>query len=135
MPAHPDSLPNLEIPELSLDRPSDAGIAEQVSLHTAAQELEGFRSGKLTPRQASAEWSLRFILRTFFFFFALLINLWWANNVRLMLWQAGRVNSGFHLSNSVLIVLLTTSIANFLALLTIIATHLFRKEAGEKKGE
>ena len=35
---------------------------------------------------------------------------------------------GFHLSDKVLIVLLTTSIANFLALLTIIARFLFHGE-------
>jgi len=95
---------------------------------SAALELEAFESGSLTPQQVHADWRLRFWLRTVFFFFALLINLWWDWNVRCMMWQSGREGTGFHLSDKVIIALLTSSIANFLALLTIIANHLFQKQ-------
>ncbi len=57
--------------------------------------------------------------------FALVINWWWDLNVRALLWQSGRAGSGFHLNDSVLIALVTTSVANFLALVGIIARDLF----------
>jgi hypothetical protein len=43
----------------------------------------------------------------------------------MMLWKAGSNNSGFHLDNSVQIALVSTSIANFLALVIVVAKHLF----------
>jgi hypothetical protein len=54
-----------------------------------------------------------------------LINIYWAHQVVSMLWKSGNHNSGFHLDNSVQIALVTTSIANFLALVIVVAKHLF----------
>jgi hypothetical protein len=64
-------------------------------------------------------------LRIVLFIFALGINIWWDKHVLAILWQAGRVGTGFHLGDSVLIALVTTSVANFLALVGIIARDLF----------
>ena len=119
--------PSFEIPDFAPDPVAKASAAERKSLTLASLEFQAYSSGNLTPRQVTLDWRLRFILRTVFFFFALIINLWWDNNVRQMIWQSGRVGTGFHLSDGVLVALLTTSVANFLALLTIIATHLFQK--------
>ena len=105
-------------------------VAGAASVRDAALELQGFSDGTLSPTQDKEDhfdWTLDFWLRSLFFFFALLINIWWDYNVRQMIWQSGRTNAGFHLSDGVLIALLTTSIANFIGLLTIIANYLFRE--------
>ena len=108
----------------------ESNVAGAASVRDAALELQGFSDGTLSPvrdREDHFDWTLDFWLRLSFFLFALLINLWWDYNVRQMIWQSGRVNAGFHLSDGVLIALLTTSIANFIGLLTIIANYLFRE--------
>lgn len=46
-------------------------------------------------------------------------------NVLALLWQSGREGTKFHLNDGVLIALVTTSVANFLALVLIIARNLF----------
>ena len=105
-------------------------VAGAASVRDAALELQGFSDGTLSPvkdQEDHFDWTLDFWLRALFFFFALLINIWWDYNVRQMIWQSGRTNAGFHLSDGVLIALLTTSIANFIGLLTIIANYLFRE--------
>ncbi len=108
----------------------ESNAAGAASVRDAALELRGFSDGTLSPthdQEDHFDWTLDFWLRCLFFFFALLINVWWDYNVRQMIWQSGRTNSGFHLSDGVLIALLTTSIANFIGLLTIIANYLFRE--------
>ena len=108
----------------------ESNVAGAASVRDAALELQGFSDGTLSPvrdREDHFDWTLDFWLRLSFFLFALLINLWWDYNVRQMIWQSGRTNAGFHLSDGVLIALLTTSIANFIGLLTIIANYLFRE--------
>ena len=108
----------------------ESNVAGAASVRDAALELQGFSDGTLAPvrdREDHFDWTLDFWLRLSFFLFALLINLWWDYNVRQMIWQSGRINAGFHLSDGVLIALLTTSIANFIGLLTIIANYLFRE--------
>ena len=105
----------------------DAAEAQSASELIAALELKGYEDGTLSPNSGEkhAEWTLHFCLRLLFFVFALLINIWWDYNIRQMVWQSGRANSGFHLTDRVLMGLLTTTIANFIALLTIIARYLF----------
>ena len=108
----------------------ESNVAGAASVRDAALELQGFSDGTLSPvkdREDHFDWTLDFWLRLSFFLFALLINLWWDYNVRQMIWQSGRDKAGFHLSDGVLIALLTTSIANFIGLLTIIANYLFRE--------
>ncbi len=108
----------------------ESNAAGAASVRDAALELQGFSDGTLSPvkdKEDHFDWTLDFWLRALFFFFALLINIWWDYNVREMIWQSGRTNAGFHLSDGVLIALLTTSIANFIGLLTIIANYLFRE--------
>ena len=108
----------------------ESNIAGAASVRDAALELKGFSEGTLSPtkdQEDHSDWTLDFWLRLSFFLFALLINIWWDYNVRQMIWQSGRANAGFHLSDGVLIALLTTSIANFIGLLTIIANYLFRE--------
>ncbi len=108
----------------------ESNVAGAASVRDAALELQGFSDGTLSPvkdQEDHFDWTLDFWLRLSFFLFALLINVWWDYNVRQMIWQSGRTNAGFHLSDGVLIALLTTSIANFIGLLTIIANYLFRE--------
>jgi hypothetical protein len=107
------------------DQESAAAASERI----AALEAKGFEEGTLAPTlddEGHADWTLDFCLRLLFFVFALLINTWWSVNVRDLVWQSGRTHSGFHLSDKVLVVLLTTSIANYIALLSIIARYLYR---------
>lgn len=107
-----------------------AALEKSDSERKAALEQKGFDNGNLTPspeqKDDHADRSLAYWLRFGFFCFALIVNWWWDNHVVRLLWQAGRSNAGFHLSDKVLITLLTSSIANFLGLLTIIAHYLFR---------
>lgn len=108
----------------------ESNVGGPASARDAALELKGFSDGTLSPnqdREDHFDWGLDFSLRLSFFLFALLLNVWWDYNVRQMIWQSGRTNSGFHLSDGVVIALLTTSIANFIGLLTIIANYLFRQ--------
>ena len=108
----------------------ESNVAGAASVRDAALELQGFSDGTLSPtkdQENHFDWTLDFWLRLSFFLFALLINIWWDYNVRQMIWQSGRAHAGFHLSDGVLIALLTTSVANFIGLLTIIANYLFRE--------
>ncbi len=108
----------------------ESNVGGAASVRDAALELQGFSDGTLSPvkdQEDHFDWTLDFWLRLSFFLFALVINIWWDYNVREMIWQSGRTNAGFHLSDGVLIALLTTSIANFIGLLTIIANYLFRE--------
>ena len=65
------------------------------------------------------------LFRAALFLFILGINWWWDRNVLAILWQTGRDGSHFHLSDKVLIALVTTSVANFLALVLVIVKNLF----------
>lgn len=76
-------------------------------------------------KSTKLEWGLWFVLKLVLFVFVLGLNVYWAHQVIMMLWKSGMAASGFHLSDSVLIALVTTSIANFVALVVIVAKHLF----------
>ena len=90
----------------------------------AVQEASAFdREWKL--KFTKGEWWIRAILRLVLFTFILWLNVYWAHNVILMVWKSGMAGSGFHVGDGVLIALVTTSIANFIALVIIVAKHLF----------
>ena len=116
------------IPDPPLEPPRIVDAQAERSFGDALREGLGFENRDLTrSEERHADWGARYGLRVGFFFFALVLNLWWDLNVRDMMWQSGRLGTGFRLSDKVLVALLTTSIANFLALLTIIARFLFQK--------
>lgn len=91
----------------------------------AVAEGISFESGKEEKHRARWDWSLRFWQKTVLFVFGMILNGYWSHQIVMMLWRSGSAGSGFRLDNSVLIALVTTSIANFLALVTVMAKNLF----------
>jgi len=111
----------MEIPRPPLYAPVSRGIDD-----LALRESEGFaKDSKWALSHASWDWLLRFVLKIALFGFVIALNLWWDINVRRMIWQSGTAGSHFHLNDPVLIALVTTSMANFVALIAIVARHLF----------
>lgn len=118
----------LEIPEPSRDPALSPGKSAVPSLRVATRELFAFTEDteEAWKRQtARRDWSLRRTLKIILFLFVIAINIWWTWTITRMLWHSGMTGSTFRLSDSVLIALVSTSIANFLALVVIIAKHLF----------
>ncbi len=119
------------IPDPPSEPPRIEDAKAERSFGDALREGLGFERKELTKAAEShADWRLQYGLRLVFFGAALWVNWWWDRNVCAMVWQSGRERTGFHLSDKVLIALLTTSIANFLVLLTIIARFLFHTIRG-----
>ena len=78
-------------------------------------------------------WSYqRYFLKLVMFGFVVGIDIWWTKNVLRMVWLCGS-KSYFHLDNSVLITLVSTSVGNFLALVAIVARNLFPGIRGSAK--
>lgn len=92
----------------------------------SAKEAAAFSSGSEhdMPR-VNWDWRIRVCFRVFLFVFVLGINVYWSHQIVRLLWQSGSAGNNFHLSDSVLIALVSTSIANFLGLVVIVARHLF----------
>jgi hypothetical protein len=114
--------------------PDDTSTSDEMgvgSRRTAFAELKGVASGRLddSTQKQRAKLDLYFVVPLFCFLLG--ITFWWSYNVVQMLWQAGRVGTNFHLSDTVLVALLTTSIANFLALITILTKSLFPSKGKE----
>ncbi len=65
--------------------------------------------------------SLSYVL----FAFVLIINICWETCVIKWIKLSGTKDAAFHLSDNVLIALATTSVANFIGLVAIVAKHLF----------
>lgn len=107
--------PKFEIPEPPKALSVDVLAVKEASEFGREWELKSTRWG----------WYLTAVLKAILFVFVLSLNVYWAHQVIIMLWKSGRSGSGFHLSDSVLIALVTTSIANFIALVVIVAKHLF----------
>jgi hypothetical protein len=113
-----------EIPEPS----SDPLLAVATCDDEATSEFLAFSQStdeawkRYVPRM---DWRLRRIFRIILFVFVLLINLTWSVAIIVMLWKSARIGGSFHLSDSVLVALVSTSIANFLGLVVIVARHLF----------
>jgi len=76
----------------------------------------------------------RYVLKWVMFLFVLGIDIWWTHNVLRMVWLCGS-KSYFHLDNSVLITLVSTSVGNFLALVAIVARNLFPGLRGSAKAK
>jgi hypothetical protein len=92
----------------------------------AVREGEAFSKGEPFENFAFKwEWALRFLFKMVLFGFVLGVNIWWTRNVLRMIWRSGMTKGDFHLDDAVLIALATTSIAAFLALVTVVAKHLF----------
>jgi hypothetical protein len=125
-PPSNESQEPFKIPEPKIDPALAPSIAESFSLVEATREAEGFASGKTSDlKQRTWDWRLGFVLKVLLFMFVLAVNGWWIWEVLRMLWRSGSVGSNFHLDDSVLIALVSTSIANFLALVIVVAKHLF----------
>ena len=92
--------------------------SELGSLLRAAKEEEGNKKGTLEKEAShgNLDWSLKFWLKILLFAFVILLNVWWDTRVADWVWYSGYVGGGFHLSDPVLIALVSTSTANFLAL-------------------
>ena len=110
--------------EPGFDIPSPLDDERLSSDTLAVEEAEAFDKGWAL-KTAKLEWHLKFWLKLLLFIFILGMNVYWAHQVIWMVWKAGLDGGGFHLANSVLIALVTTSIANFIALVVIVAKHLF----------
>jgi hypothetical protein len=123
--AHEFDIPDPQEP----DRSSPVG---EISYKDAEKEQRVFTRFFSASSRDIYDWLLKFILKPALFVFVLAINCWWDWNVRSILWQAGRLGTGFHLSDSVLIALITTSMTNFLALVTIVAKHLYPSTKPER---
>jgi len=117
--------PPFNIPEPKIEK-LEASVADTLSLAEAAQEFHGFQSGKKSSLTLPWwDWIQTYILKWLLFAFVVVINVWWTRNILKMVWLSGSKGSYFHLDNDVLIALGSTSIANFLALVVIVAKNLF----------
>lgn len=67
----------------------------------------------------------RYLPEFILFMFVLGINVWWDRLVARWVGRSGIRDGYFHLNDGVLIALATTSAANFIGLVAIVAKHLF----------
>jgi hypothetical protein len=119
---HPESF---AIPQPRVEK-LNVSAADTLSLAAAAQEYRGYLSGSKTALTRSWwDWIQVHLLKWILFAFVIWINVWWTRNVLRMVWLSGSSGSYFHLDNTVLIALVSTSIANFLALVVVVAKNLF----------
>ena len=114
--------------------PLEEESADVTSLRRALKEDEGNQKGTLEgeARRGILDWNLRFWLKILLFVFVVSLNIWWDTRVADWVWYSGYAGGGFHLSDPVLIALATTSTANFLALILIVAKHLFPSDSGKR---
>jgi len=90
-----------------------------------AARLQPYEPAPVSTRQAQWwNWIQRYVLKWVMFGFVLGIDIWWTRNVLRMVWLSGS-GTYFHLDNSILITLVSTSVGNFLALVAIVAKNLF----------
>ncbi|SRR6266446_468013 len=120
-PKEPIKIPQPRIEKL------EVSVAESLSLAEATKEVSAFSKsrGEWWLRSTHYEWLLNIILKILLFAFVIAMNIWWTHRVLQLLWQSASLTSQYRLANSVLIALVTTSLANFLALVAIVAKHLF----------
>jgi hypothetical protein len=105
--------------------PDSKSVIYEKSLDEAVFEQKQLSSRFSPKAREGYDWTMRFCLKPILFTAVLLGSAWWVWDVSQMVWQSGRSDSGFHLNDAVLIALITTSVANFLALVAIIANNLF----------
>jgi hypothetical protein len=118
--------PTPPIPKPRIEEIAEVSTANAVSQIEALKEQVGFSSGKESElKQKSLDWVQKYLFKWFLFLFVVGISAWWSISVLRIVWKSGTSGSSFHLSDSVLIALVSTSIANFLGLVVIVARHLF----------
>ncbi len=106
--------------------PSPAGLL-------AYEEYRGFALDQQWQMEHARWRSWRDISLSYVLFaFVLGINVWWESYVIHWIHLSGGKGSWFHLNDNVLIALATTSVANFIGLVAIVAKHLF-PDISEKK--
>jgi len=108
-------------PERKFDIPAEEPSADDPLAIKEATDFDKewlLQSGKL-------EWWLRFLLKISLFAFVLGMNIWWSHRVLQIVFDSAYTQTKYRLDNSVLIALVTTSLANFIALVVIVAKHLF----------
>jgi len=128
MPDQPQQEPPKEPFNIPLDPTVGTGatLAQAISLVEAAAELRGYALKKKSALTRSWwDWIQAHLLKWTLFAFVIWINIWWTKNVLKMVWLSGSKGSYFHLDNNVLIALVSTSIASFLALVIVVAKNLF----------
>lgn len=114
-----------DIPKSRIEK-LDVSVADTLSLVDAAQEYRGYLSGnKAALTRSWWDWMQAHSLKWILFGFVVGINIWWTKNILKMVWLSGSSGSYFHLNDNVLIALVSTSIANFLALVIVVAKNLF----------
>lgn len=109
------------------------GSANQRELWEAFQELTRYDAGDLDKQHEHREWLQKYWLKLVLFIVAVVLNFAWDGFIIWMLIKSGIRDSWFHLSDSVLITLASTSTANFLALVMIIAKNLFPQGKSDSK--
>src|SRR5260370_28885988 len=119
--------PPLEIPD-----PEVPGTPAPDSL--AAEEVRAF-GREWFLRSVQYERPLNLILKIILFIFVIAMNIWWTHRVLQLVWESADSKSAYHLANSILIALVTTSLTNFLALVGIVATHLFPSSTDPKNSK
>jgi|ERR1035437_7063316 hypothetical protein len=122
-PSSPDK-DSFKIPEPYIDPAFTKFLFDSISL----KESNAFSESNYEKWKKSSpiwDWKVRVYFRIALFIFVLVINGAWSYEIIKILWASGRTSGGFHLSDSVLIALVSTSIANFLGLVVIVARHLF----------
>ena len=115
---------SFDIPEPRVEK-LEVSVADSISFADAVQEYRGYVSrSKSALTRPWWDWIQVHVLKWILFVFVIWINIWWTNNILKMLWLSGS-RTYFHLDNNVLIALVSTSIANFLALVIVVAKNLF----------
>lgn len=124
----PNEKPDFEIPDANI-KPLAVAVGDSLS----ADEASAFsaRKSETELRRTHWDWRLRICFKVLLFLFVLGINAWWSYEIKAILWRSGSSGSDFHLSDSVLIALVSTSIANFLGLVVIVARHLFPSDSAK----
>jgi hypothetical protein len=119
---------SIQIPKPKPQEIQQISVDVSSSFVEALQEQESFAAGqKFELKVKKWDWFQKHVLKWILFGFVVWIDIWWTNNVLSMVWRSGTVGSSFHLNDSVLIALVSTSIGNFIALVAIVAKNLFPK--------
>jgi hypothetical protein len=116
----------IKIPEVPTERFA-VSVADSLSFAEATKEVSAFSKsrGEWWLRSPQYEWLLNITLKFSLFIFVIAMNTWWTHRVLQLVWESSAMKPNYRLANSVLIALVTTSLANFLALVAIVAKHLF----------
>jgi hypothetical protein len=106
----------------NIPRPSPT---ELIADPLAVREAGAFERDSWKFRSQKIEFWLKFALKGLLFIFVIWINIYWPYKILQIVQKVADESLKFHLDNSVLIALVTTSVANFVSLVVILAKHLF----------